>query len=135
MAYERVNWENLPSTNTPVNADNLNKMDEGIMHNKKKLEDIQNVQTGTITDNVTYVRVGNVALVYFNDYEYNESSGWQPIGTLPFKLLTDVQSGILIKNAYDALAYVQAYNTNELRIISTITNVKFRGSIVLIVTD
>ena len=30
MAYERVNWENLPSTNTPVNADNLNKMDKGI---------------------------------------------------------------------------------------------------------
>lgn len=30
MAYERVNWENLPSKNTPVNADNLNKMDEGI---------------------------------------------------------------------------------------------------------
>ena len=30
MAYERVNWENLPSTKTPVNATNLNKMDEGI---------------------------------------------------------------------------------------------------------
>ena len=30
MAYKRVNWENLPSTNTPVNADNLNNMDEGI---------------------------------------------------------------------------------------------------------
>ena len=30
MAYEKVNWENLPSTNTPVNATNLNKMDEGI---------------------------------------------------------------------------------------------------------
>ena len=30
MAYERVNWENLPSKNTPVNADNLNKMDEAI---------------------------------------------------------------------------------------------------------
>ena len=28
MAYERVNWENLPSTKTPVNADNLNKMVE-----------------------------------------------------------------------------------------------------------
>lgn len=34
MAYERVNWENLPSTNTPVNADNLNKMDEGIANNE-----------------------------------------------------------------------------------------------------
>ena len=35
MAYERVNWENLPSTNTPVNADNLNKMDEGIANADK----------------------------------------------------------------------------------------------------
>lgn len=30
MSYTRVNWENLPSTNTPVNAENLNKMDAGI---------------------------------------------------------------------------------------------------------
>ena len=30
MAYERVNWENLPSTKTPVNADNLNKMENRI---------------------------------------------------------------------------------------------------------
>jgi len=35
MAYERVNWENLPSTNTPVNADNLNKMDKGIANADK----------------------------------------------------------------------------------------------------
>ena len=37
MAYERVNWENLPSTNTPVNADNLNKMDEGIANIDTKI--------------------------------------------------------------------------------------------------
>lgn len=37
MAYTRVNWENLPSTNTPLNATNLNKMDEGI----KDLDDGQ----------------------------------------------------------------------------------------------
>lgn len=36
MAYERVNWENLPSKNTPVNADNLNKMDEGIANAVEK---------------------------------------------------------------------------------------------------
>lgn len=30
MAYERVNWENLPSTKTPVNADNLNKLNDVI---------------------------------------------------------------------------------------------------------
>lgn len=28
--YERVNWQNSPSTATPVSADNLNKMDKGI---------------------------------------------------------------------------------------------------------
>ena len=39
MAYERVNWENLPSTNTPVNADNLNKMDEGIANAVEKTGD------------------------------------------------------------------------------------------------
>ena len=37
MAYERVNWENLPSKNTPVNADNLNKMDVGINSKQDKL--------------------------------------------------------------------------------------------------
>ena len=28
--YTRVNWENLPSENTPISAGNLNKMDKGI---------------------------------------------------------------------------------------------------------
>lgn len=39
MAYERVNWENLPSTNTPVNATNLNKMDAGIANAVEKTGD------------------------------------------------------------------------------------------------
>lgn len=30
MDYERVNWENLPSTKTPINQTNLNKMENGI---------------------------------------------------------------------------------------------------------
>lgn len=30
ITYERVNWEDSPSTQTPVNADNLNNMDAGI---------------------------------------------------------------------------------------------------------
>jgi hypothetical protein len=28
--YERINWEDVPSKLTPINAENLNKMDEGI---------------------------------------------------------------------------------------------------------
>jgi len=30
MSYTRVNWQNAPSTATPVNAENLNTMDKGI---------------------------------------------------------------------------------------------------------
>ena len=30
MAYEKQIWENLPSTNTPVSADRLNHMEDGI---------------------------------------------------------------------------------------------------------
>ena len=41
MAYKRVNWENLPSTKTPVNADNLNKMDEGIANIDTKINSKQ----------------------------------------------------------------------------------------------
>ena len=29
MSYTRVNWQNAPSTATPVNAENLNTMDKG----------------------------------------------------------------------------------------------------------
>lgn len=30
MSYQKINWVNYPATSTPINADNLNKMDEGI---------------------------------------------------------------------------------------------------------
>ena len=28
MAYVKKNWQNTPSTNTPINADNLNHMEQ-----------------------------------------------------------------------------------------------------------
>ena len=48
MAYERVNWENLPSTNTPINQINLNKMDEGITNAVEKTGD---TMTGALNFN------------------------------------------------------------------------------------
>lgn len=30
MAYIPTEWENFPSTNTPLNADNLNKLEDGV---------------------------------------------------------------------------------------------------------
>ena len=28
--FERLHWENFPSTGTPLNADNLNRLEEGV---------------------------------------------------------------------------------------------------------
>lgn len=30
MAYTPTKWENFPSTNSPLNADNLNKLEQGV---------------------------------------------------------------------------------------------------------
>jgi len=38
MAYEKINWKNLPDTNTPVNAENLEKMDDQIEENTNYIE-------------------------------------------------------------------------------------------------
>ena len=48
MAYVKKNWQNTPSTNTPINADNLNHMEQGIYdatetadYAKDKVDDLQ----------------------------------------------------------------------------------------------
>ena len=78
MAYKRVNWENLPSTNTPVNADNLNKMDEGI----KDLDDLINEQEKVLT-NITEIKTED--LTFINPEKFKESSATSvKIGRLVF---------------------------------------------------
>jgi len=41
MAYERINWENAPSSETPLNADNLNRMDKALEDANAALEELQ----------------------------------------------------------------------------------------------
>ena len=43
MSYTKTNWENLPSTNTPINATNLNKIENGIETNENNIEDLKPV--------------------------------------------------------------------------------------------
>lgn len=40
MAYNKTNWQNAPSTDTPINANNLNKIEEGIYQNSLDIESI-----------------------------------------------------------------------------------------------
>ena len=76
MAYERVNWENLPSTKTPVNADNLNKMNEGIAEIDNKVTTLDNIVTGSGTVNSTYVSAA----------EYNYYVKWGKVVSYNFTI-------------------------------------------------
>lgn len=41
MAYEKIGWKDYPSTSTPINAKNMNHMDEGIFENDKQISEIK----------------------------------------------------------------------------------------------
>lgn len=50
MAYDRINWEDLPSTGTPISADNLNTMDRAIDALDEALESVRGQQTNMESD-------------------------------------------------------------------------------------
>ena len=69
MAYTRVNWENLPSTNTPVNATNLNKMDAGIANAVEKTGD---TMTGDLNMQGNSVKFGNTGNIQWKEDRYGD---------------------------------------------------------------
>lgn len=51
MAYKKVGWKDYPSTDTPINATNLDHMDAGILENAQTIGDktkISGIGDGTI---------------------------------------------------------------------------------------
>jgi hypothetical protein len=45
MAYIKTEWENSPSTKTPINANNLNKIENGIYTNSVDVGELTNLNT------------------------------------------------------------------------------------------
>ena len=76
MAYERVNWENLPSTKTPINQTNLNKMDKGIANAVEKTGD---TMTGDLNMQSNSVKFGTTGNVLFKEDGYGDK----------FRIITD----------------------------------------------
>lgn len=62
MAYDRVNWINEEEgTTTPLNAENLNKMDEGIANVDERVTRLEEAPAPT-TDAFSTVKVGEVEI-------------------------------------------------------------------------
>lgn len=69
MSYTRVNWENLPSTNAPINATNLNKMDAGIANAVEKTGD---TMTGDLNMQNNSVKFSNNGSVLWKEDGYGD---------------------------------------------------------------
>lgn len=64
MAYQKTNWENLPSKNTPINAANLNKMEEGIA---KAVEKTGDIMTGGLYMQGNPIGFGSGGNIFFKE--------------------------------------------------------------------
>lgn len=87
MAYSKTNWQDLPSTATPINSTNLNKIENELEVVDKSLKYIGNAPTdwndaktfgiynvsGTYTNAPTSSQIGGVLIVY-----ENRGSVWNP---------------------------------------------------------
>lgn len=60
MAYSKTNWQDSPSTATPITASRLNNMENGIYDIDTKL----NIRTGSWTPTLTLTDGGNVSYVF-----------------------------------------------------------------------
>ena len=69
MSYSKINWENLPSENTPLNATNLNKMDTQIKQNADDIEEIN-----TTLFNLVYP-IGSIYETSDDNFNPNSSFG------------------------------------------------------------
>lgn len=59
MSYIKTTWENEPSESTPINASNLNKIEQGIYDNSLGVETIGNITDLDTTDKTSVVNAIN----------------------------------------------------------------------------
>lgn len=68
MAYTKTNWQDLPNTTTPINASNLNNMEQGIYDLDTAVTNLQtdvslSVNSNLTSGTITAKRVGKLVIV------------------------------------------------------------------------
>lgn len=108
MAYSKTNWENLPSTNTPITASNLNNIETGIKDNDDML--LGNKPMGSIivegisSKNLCEIQKANNIVI-----------ATLPAGTYTFSLYSTVSAGFNLKenNSGGSTIVTKAITANE----------------------
>ena len=79
MAYTRVDWEDLPSTDTPINATNLNNMDAGTKENDEILSGTKAINNTIYANDFVCKNMLN-KYVWLNGY-YMSNGSFNPINS------------------------------------------------------
>lgn len=107
MSYVKTNWENLPSENTPIDADNLNKIEEGIYKahqvSEENKTDISNLEQLAITPSASGTQIvardsSNLplkALTVYGRTEQDKTTGAQLLDASGY--VTSQNSGVTIQ--------------------------------------
>ena len=106
MSYTKTNWENLPSTNTPLNANNLNKIENA-------LSQLLNASWQQATINSNNVSSGAVYYIEIGSKTY--------VGIYDLVLSNNVTNGTILATGLPqrnsgAFMIQQFYTNNGLRV-------------------
>ena len=90
LKYERINWEDAPSTATPLNAENLNTMDNAIAALFSYLGELEE-----IVDNLSQQDASNMTATFGEPGEEGvDEAPLQPSGSIISNILTGIHSRI-----------------------------------------
>ena len=104
MSYTKTNWENLPSTNTPINAARLNNIENGIKGNKESINNLSS-SLSTVATSGSYNDLSNKPSLstVATSGSYNDLSNKPTIPTVNNATLTIQKNG----------TNVQTFTANE----------------------
>lgn len=108
MAYTKTVWEDLPSTNTPINATNLNNIENGIKTNETNITALNSYSTNSYASNgisFRFEKIGRMVIVTLEgtttsaltadvNYSVTISSDYTPTGPVRNSLLFN-EAGVI----------------------------------------
>ena len=133
MSYTPTNWENTPSTQTPINAENLNKMEQGIADAHAGVEALQGLNfapavastVAEMTDHdKIYVYLGTETGYQANHWYYWDGSAWDEGGVYNAQALATDTTLSVAGSAADAKATGKVRNEFEQLSIKGVMNLQ-----------
>lgn len=108
MEYSKVGWKDFPDTSTKLNAENLNKMDQGIMDAKEainkleketnelnsNLESLSSFYVDMDTEKITLTGVDSAAI----QFQPPKRDGYEPVAAI-VRSISGENGAYLVANA------------------------------------